>query len=768
MDVNTPHGDGEGGARSLQGCVASARRPEDEATVPESSPVWDAYGGDGSVGGPAQVVYDHVYDIDRAPSLPLADLTQLMGGKAANLVVMATEIGLPVPPAFAITTTVCKTYLTAGWPADLDAQIEAHIHRLAELTGRRLGDPGDPLLVSVRSGAPISMPGMMDTILNLGLNDATAKGLADLTGDEAFAADCLRRFHEMYRGIVGSEAPDDPWEQLRGAVQAVFESWNSDRARAYRSHEGIPDDLGTAVTVQAMVFGNRGGDSGTGVLFTRNPATGEPTLYGDVMFNAQGEDVVAGTHKPDSLSALDERLPQAGAELRNYAAVLERHYRDLCDIEFTIEQGKLWMLQVRVGKRSPRAALRMAVEMAEDPDFPLSREEAVRRTARYLANPPRIFVREPGETVLLTTGLPASPGVAAGEIATTSEAAEIAAKSGRPVILVRPETSPEDIRGMEKSAGILTSRGGLASHAAVVARGWGIPAVVGAAGVAVGEGEVTIAGRKLQAGERITIDGSTGEVYAGEVRGSSLIAHEAATLLAWADQVGIEIARPESDSPAATREEEPSSATATSDEVLEVLLIKGIATVDQLTLNLACDPESLSALLAQLGAASLIEAATGGDRLTGEGKLRALAAFDADRQRVGADRLAELLGSFHELDLRMKDTVTAWQLRPSGDEPVFNDHSDPGYDAQVLERLSELHHDAVAWVAPLTAAFARFERYQGRLEWALTVAQGGDQRYVASPRVDSYHSVWFELHEDLIRLIGRRRSDELETAGGSR
>jgi pyruvate,orthophosphate dikinase len=448
--------------------------------------------------------------------------------------------------------------------------------------------------------------------------------------------------------------------------------------------------------------------------------------------------------------------------------VLERHYRDLCDIEFTIEQGKLWMLQVRVGKRSPRAALRMAVEMAEDPDFPLSREEAVRRTARYLANPPRIFVREPGETVLLTTGLPASPGVAAGEIATTSEAAEIAAKAGRPVILVRPETSPEDIRGMEKSAGILTSRGGLASHAAVVARGWGIPAVVGAAGVAVGEGEVTIAGRKLQAGERITIDGSTGEVYAGEVRGSSLIAHEAATLLAWADQVGIEIARPESESPAATRQEERYSATATSDEVLEVLLIKGIATVDQLTLNLACDPESLSALLAQLRAASLIEAATGGDRLTGEGKLRALAAFDADRQRVGADRLAELLGSFHDLDLRMKDTVTAWQLRPSGDEPVFNDHSDPGYDAQVLARLSELHHDAVAWMVPLTAAFARFGRYQGRLEWALTVAQGGDQRYVASPRVDSYHSVWFELHEDLIRLIGRRRSDELEAAGGSR
>ena len=760
MDVNTPHGDGEGGARSIQGCVASARRPEEEARVPQSSPVWGSYGDDGSVGEPAQVVYDHVYDIDRAPSLPLADLTQLMGGKAANLVVMATEIGLPVPPAFAITTTVCKTYLTAGWPADLDAQIEAHIHRLAELTGRRLGDPGDPLLVSVRSGAPISMPGMMDTILNLGLNDATAKGLATLTGDEAFAADCLRRFHEMYRGIVGSEAPDDPWEQLRGAVQAVFESWNSDRARAYRSHEGIPDDLGTAVTVQAMVFGNRGGDSGTGVLFTRNPATGEPTLYGDVMFNAQGEDVVAGTHKPDSLSALDERLPQAGAELRNYAAVLERHYRDLCDIEFTIEQGKLWMLQVRVGKRSPRAALRMAVEMAEDPDFPLSREEAVRRTARYLANPPRIFVREPGETVLLTTGLPASPGVAAGEIATTSEAAEIAAKSGRPVILVRPETSPEDIRGMEKSAGILTSRGGLASHAAVVARGWGIPAVVGAADVTVGQGEVTIAGRKLVAGERITIDGSTGEVYAGEVTGSSLIAHEAATLLAWADQLGIEIVRPEKESPVETREEAPASATSTKDDVLEVLLIKGVATADQLTLNLGCDPASVGALVAQLGTEGLVEAASGGHRLTAEGKLRALAAFDIDRERVGADRLAELLASFRDLDLRMKDTVTAWQLRGGSDEPVINDHSDPAYDAQVLGRLAELHRDALAWMAPLTAAFARFDRYQARLERALTAAHGGDQRYVASPRVDSYHSVWFELHEDLIRLIGRRRSDE--------
>ena len=706
MDAMSGRGNETGESARPHTRAAAAGRPGAGGQVSPSLSARDA--GDRNGSGPT---YERVYDIDRAPSLPLPELTQLLGGKAANLVVMATELKLPVPPAFAITTAVCRAYLKDGWPDDLDEQIEAHVERLAELTGRRFGDPADPLLVSVRSGAPISMPGMMDTILNLGLNEATVRGLAALTGDERFAADCLRRFHEMYGEIVGAEAPDDPWAQLHGAVQAVFESWNSARARTYRSHEGIPGDMGTAVTVQAMVFGNRGDDSGTGVLFTRNPATGQQAVYGDVMFNAQGEDVVAGTHKPDSLSVLDERLPEAAAELRRYATVLERHYRDLCDIEFTIERGKLWMLQVRVGKRSPRAALRLAVEMAEDPDFPLTREEAVRRVARHLVSPPRVFVREPGVTTLLTTGLPASPGVAAGEIATTSEAAETAASAGRPVILIRPETSPEDIRGMEKSAGILTSRGGLASHAAVVARGWGIPAVVGAAGVAVGQGEVTIAGRRLQAGERITIDGSTGEVYAGDVAGSSLIPPEAATLLAWADQLGIEIDRPESEGEVEIRAAEPASATTTSDEVLKALLIKGVAAIDQLSLHLGCDAEAVQALVGQLGAEGLVETASGGHRLTAEGKLRALAAFDADRERGGADRLAELLASFHGLDLRMKDTVTAWQLRAGGDEPVFNDHTDPVYDAQVLERLAELHRDTVAWMAPLTAAFPRFGRY---------------------------------------------------------
>ncbi len=242
--------------------------------------------------------------------------------------------------------------------------------RMEERVGRRFGDPADPLLVSVRSGAPISMPGMMDTILNLGLNDATTDGLAARSGSPKFAANCRRRFEAMFSDIVGVEAvPEDPWAQLRAAVEAVFRSWNSDRARTYREREGIPDDLGTAVTVQAMVFGNRSVGSGTGVLFTRNPATGETALYGDVMFNAQGEDVVAGTHRTEPITVLDERLPDVARELRAYAARLEHHYRDLCDIEFTIEHGRLWMLQCRVGKRSPQAALRIAVDMAEDPGF---------------------------------------------------------------------------------------------------------------------------------------------------------------------------------------------------------------------------------------------------------------------------------------------------------------------------------------------------------------------------------------------------------------
>ncbi len=709
---------------------------------------------------------DYIYDLDCKLPLEAADLASLIGGKAANLMVMATDLGLPVPPGFTITTAACNSYFTVGWPDGLDSGLQAHVHRMADQLGRQFGDPANPLLVSVRSGAPVSMPGMMDTILDLGLNDATAAGLGVVTGDPAFAADCLRRFRQMYRDIVGTEAPDDPWEQLRGAVEAVFGSWNSDRARAYRAHEGIPDDLGTGVTVQAMVFGNRGPDSGTGVLFTRSPATGDRALYGDVMFRAQGEDVVAGTHKPLPLSTLDERLPAVGAELRRYADQLERYFADLCDIEFTIERGKLWMLQVRIGKRSPQAALRIAVDMALDPDFPCSRAEAVRRTARYLQSPPLEFVRLPGGQPPLTRGLPASPGVATGEIATTPEAAELADAAGRQVVLVRQETSPSDVRGMAHAAGILTARGGLASHAAVVARGWGIPAVVGAAAVEVSDGQVTITGHTLSAGDHISIDGSTGEVFAGDLVGSRQIAPEAVKLLDWAHELGIEIARADDRGPAAGPAEQAAAEQVTRSGVLQTLLIKGVTPACQLASTMFADPAVLTALASQLVADGLAEVSSGGYQLTGTGRLAALDGFAAERDQVGVGQVVASLEAFRSLDHRMKDIVTAWQLRSDGGEPQLNDHTDVGYDAHVLDMLAELHAQAVGWMAPLADAVTRFGHYRTRLGRSLAAAQAGDQRYVASPRVDSYHSVWFELHEDLIRLSGHQRADEDAADGG--
>ncbi|MDH3500321.1 MAG: pyruvate, phosphate dikinase, partial [Acidimicrobiia bacterium] len=477
----------------------------------------------------------YVYAFDHPFDLPLTAVAAAIGGKAANIGVMANLLGLPVPPGFVISTDACREYLATGWPAGLDDELRSHVAAIEDQVGRTFGGSGDPLLVSVRSGAPVSMPGMMDTILNLGINDATAAGLAEATGDRGFADSCRGRFVATYRDIVGvDDVPEDPWQQLRGAVEAVFRSWHSDRARSYREREGIPEDLGTGVIIQTMVFGNRSADSGTGVIFTRNPATGEAALYGDVLFDAQGEDVVAGTHATEPIAVLDERRPEIAAELRSYATTLEHHYRDVCDIEFTIEQGRLWMLQTRIGKRSPQAALRIALEMAEDEAFPLSRAEAVERCMRYLADPPMVAAARDGDVRPVATGLGASPGVATGEIATTPDAAVAMADAGRTVILVRSETSPDDVHGMAKAAGILTSTGGLASHAAVVARGWGIPAVVGAASVSVSDGRVRVGDHDLSVGDVVTIDGSTGEVFLGVVAGGAVIAPEAAKLLAWA------------------------------------------------------------------------------------------------------------------------------------------------------------------------------------------------------------------------------------------
>ena len=708
----------------------------------------------------------YVYDCDQRPDLPFADANRLLGGKAANLAVMAGDLGLPVPPAFTITTAACIAYLAHGWPDGLDTELREHMARIERLVGESFGGPGTPLLVSVRSGAPVSMPGMMDTILNLGLTDATTAGLAASSGSEKFARNCRQRFSEMFRDVVGIEdVPDDPWAQLRLAAEAVFRSWNSDRARTYRAREGIADDLGTAVTVQAMVFGNRSVDSGTGVLFTRNPATGERVLYGDVMFNAQGEDVVAGTHRTEPIALLDRQMPEIGAELREYATRLERHYRDLCDIEFTIEHGKLWMLQCRVGKRSPQAALRIALEMAEDPDFPLTREEAVRRVLGILPNPPKVATGRDHGIPVLATGLPASPGLASGEIATSPEAAVAAADAGRAVLLIRAETSPDDVHGMARSVGILTSSGGLASHAAVVARGWGIPAVVGAAAVRVGDGVVTIGDRTFRTGDTITIDGGSGEVFAGAIDSASVVVPEAATLLAWAIELDIPIGDATSPAvgsaaPGALPAGGRPSAGVDADDVLRMLVVKGYATPESAAAALLSTAEVLSAVLDRLVADGLVELAAGSFRLTADGKAIGRERIATDAARWGEDNARAALESFLALDQRMKETVTAWQMREVDAAQTFNDHSDPAYDARILADLGALHADASAWSRQLEAGLRRLAVYRERLERAAAAASS-DQRYVASPRVDSYHGIWFELHEELILLAGRNRADEV-------
>jgi pyruvate,orthophosphate dikinase len=695
-----------------------------------------------------------VYSLDQLPGSDDGETRALVGGKAANLGVMARDLGLPVPPGFVITTRTCRDFLADGWPDGLEEEIRGAMAAVERGVGRQFGDPADPLLVSVRSGAPVSMPGMMDTLLNLGMNDELCAGLAVASGSKAFARGCRQRFDAGFLSIVGQVAPPDPWAQLRLAIEAVFRSWNSDRAKAYRQREGIPDDLGTAVTVQAMVFGNRGPGSGTGVAFTRNPATGEPTLYGDVLFGAQGEDVVAGTHATEPISVLDDRLPEVAAKLRDYAARLERHYADLCDIEFTIEDGRLWMLQVRVGKRSPQAALRIAVDMAEDPGFPLSRAEAVRRVAPLLVEPPRTTTARSSFVLPIAAGLAASPGVASGPIVTSPEDAVASAEAGDPAILVRADTSPDDVHGMARAAGILTSRGGLASHAAVVARGWGIPAVVGAGAVEVRDGQVIAGGRTLRAGDVVTIDGSSGEVFEGAVPGTSEVVPEAATLVSWAGELGIATGETEA---RAAPSQSPARRVA-PDDCLVAIAIKGFATPDGLAEAVLSTPEVVGPILDQLSIDGLVDATAGAVRLTDAGKARAARLLDAEREQWGAESAAAALDAFVALDARTKEIVTAWQMR---DPQTINDHADAEYDAAVVERLAALHTDAVDWIEPIAGSNPRLATYRLRLDRAVQQVTSGDGRFVASPRVDSYHSVWFELHEDLIRLAGRTREDEV-------
>ena len=528
-----------------------------------------------------------------------ASMKNLLGGKGANLAEMSS-LGLPVPPGFTITTEACVHYYAQAqtYPAELKGQVETGLATVEKITGKTFGDAANPLLVSVRSGARASMPGMMDTVLNLGLNDATVEGLAKLAGDRRFAFDSYRRFIQMYSNVVldldhhmfeeildehkerldvtvdtglsaddwekvvadykaavqrdlGRPFPQDPQEQLWGAIGAVFASWMNDRAKFYRRMHDIPESWGTAVNVQSMVFGNMGESSATGVAFTRNPSTGEARLYGEFLINAQGEDVVAGIRTPQALTkiareemgekspSMEEALPDVFTQFKAVVEKLETHYRDMQDIEFTVEKGRLYMLQTRNGKRTAKAALKVAVDLANE--GLITKEEAILRVEAGSLDQllhPTIDPSSPRDVI--TAGLPASPGAATGKVVFNSDEAERLGAAGEAVILVREETSPEDIHGMHAAKGIVTARGGMTSHAAVVARGMGRPCVSGAGEIQIDyrAGEFRARGRTFKAGEVITIDGSKGEVLAGTV---TMIEPELtgdfATLMEWADKV---------------------------------------------------------------------------------------------------------------------------------------------------------------------------------------------------------------------------------------
>ena len=529
---------------------------------------------------------------------PRARDKTIVGGKGANLAVMS-EIGLPVPPGFTIVTEQCVTFLASGadFTPDLRAEVAAGLAHVEAAMGKRFGDPSDPLLLSVRSGARVSMPGMMDTVLNLGLNDVTVEGLAKASGDERFAWDSYRRFIHMYSDVVlgvdhhlfedaleivkedngfyadielqaehwrqvvgqykaivqdalGHSFPQDPHEQLWGAIRAVFTSWDADRAKVYRRLNDIPGDWGTAVNVQAMVFGNMGDTSATGVAFTRDPATGEKAYYGEWLVNAQGEDVVAGIRTPQYLTkkareaagakplSMEEAMPEAFAQLADVFELLEQHYREMQDIEFTVERGHLWMLQTRTGKRTAKAALKMAVDMVGE--GLIDEATAIARVDPMALDQllhPTLDPDAPRD--VLGHGLPASPGAASGAIVLDADTAEKRAERGDAVILVRVETSPEDIHGMHAAKGILTARGGMTSHAAVVARGMGRPCVSGASAVSIDMASRTlkIGGREMKEGDVITLDGAKGEIIAGEVATiEPELVGDFAILMEWADR----------------------------------------------------------------------------------------------------------------------------------------------------------------------------------------------------------------------------------------
>ena len=541
----------------------------------------------------------HVYFFGNGKAEGGKEMRNLLGGKGANIAEM-TNLGIPVPPGFTITTEVCSFYYEKDrqYPPDLAYEVRENLEKLENAMGLKLGDPGRPLLVSVRSGARVSMPGMMDTVLNLGLNDETVKGLIKLTGNERFAYDAYRRFVQMFGNVVlgvshddfeeildakkkdlgvhldteldtaalkdivkafkarirvkkGIDFPEDPMKQLEMARDAVFGSWNNPRAITYRKIHNIPGDWGTAVNVQAMVFGNMGENSGTGVAFTRDPSTGEKKYYGDYLKNAQGEDVVAGIRTPKPIAELEHDMPEVYRQLVGIFERLEQHYRDMQDVEFTIQEGKLFMLQTRAGKRTAAAAVKIAVDMVKE--GLITKEEAVMRVEPAQLDTLLHKMIDPRAKVeVIATGVAASPGAAVGAVVFTADEAAEHGAAGEKVILVRKETSPDDIHGMAAAQGILTSRGGKTSHAAVVARGMGTPAVTGCEAITVAEAErlLRVGDVVVKEGDVITLDGTHGRVILGEAPlVDPTIGGDFATLMEWTDEIKALGVRANADTP---------------------------------------------------------------------------------------------------------------------------------------------------------------------------------------------------------------------------
>jgi len=702
-----------------------------------------------------------------------------LGGKGTALAEMAQNLRLPVPPAFIVTTDACRAYMRTGWPEGLGDRVRVALDELGARTDRAFGDPERPLLVALRSGAPVSMPGMMDTVLNVGINPAVRDGMARETGRPDFAAQTWLRFCRMYAetvlemdrahidaavgapneadgynaaadrlrqaAVAAGGIPLEPHAQVRGAIEAVLRSWNSPRAKLFRETEQIDDDLGTAVVIQAMVFGNLDEHSGTGVVFTRDPANGRDEPYGDYLARAQGEDVVAGTHEVDGLDVLHRDLPSVYDELMAVCDRLEHHYRDMCDVEFTVAAGRLYILQTRVGRRSPEATVRIAAQMAEDPAFPLTRAEAIERVDHATLEGIAGLSTVRADAQPVAAGIAASPGVGYGVLSIDPDEAADLARAGTHVVLVRAETSPADVHGMVGAAGLVTSLGGAVSHAAVVARSWGIPAVTGVKAIEIEDAGIRIGDRLIPSGTIITVDGSGGRIFEGD----QLADHEhdvpeLDVMRQWALDLGLELG----EHAVSTVEVEAAHRDIDEFDVIRALQLKGFGSVEATAHALETDEAAVQAVIDGLG--ERVNVTPRGVLVTPVGREWLTARMTEEQASVDTAALIELYDQFMPLNDGFKEFVSGWQLSEQA----------PADLAKVTAETQGLHQDFTAILAASVELVPRLTPYLHRFEFAIEALVGGDVSMLASPLKDSYHTVWFEYHEEMIHLIGRTRLEE--------